>query len=188
MSVRDRDRDELALIRKSQDGDTAAFGELYERYRQAVYLLAYRVVRNQADAEELMQDSFIRAYRYLARYNTQYSFYTWLRTIVINLGRDWLRKRKSQQRGLESFASEQQLTTHLEDKIDRIADRQLLNQAISELSDQQRLSFILFEVEGLTLEEISVQLHCSVGTIKTHLHRARNQLRNKLRKDYIDFE
>lgn len=184
MAERDRDRDELDLIRRSQNGDTAAFGEIFERYKQAVYLLAYRVVRNQADADELLQESFIRAYRYLKRYDAKYSFYTWLRTIVINLGRDWLRKRKSQQVKFESFASEQPLITEPEERLGDIAARQILNQAISELSNQQRVCFVLFEVEGLTLEEISVQLHCSVGTIKTHLHRARNQLRNKL-KDKI---
>ncbi|MDI6783852.1 MAG: sigma-70 family RNA polymerase sigma factor [bacterium] len=184
----ERDRDELVLIQRSQDGDTAAFGELYQRYKQAVYSLAYRVVRNQADADELMQESFIRAYRYLARYDKQYSFYTWLRTIVINLGRDWLRKRKSQQVKFESYASEPARSSPPGARLDRIADRQLLNQAINELSNQQRLCFILFEVEGLTLEEISVQLRCSVGTVKTHLHRARNQLRNKLKNDYSDFK
>lgn len=180
----DRDRDELDLIRRSQQGDTAAFAELYQRYKQAVYSLSFRVVRNQADAEELLQESFIRAYRYLARYNTEYSFYTWLRTIVINLGRDWLRKKRAQQSGLESYAAENPQPLRVVNKLDQIGDRQLLNQAMNELSNQQRLSFVLFEVEGLTLEEISVQLQCSVGTVKTHLHRARNQLRNKLKKHY----
>ena len=180
----ERDRDELDLIRRSQQGDVTAFAELYQRYKQAVYLLAYRVVRNQADADELLQESFIRAYRYFNRYDAQYSFYTWIRTIVINLSRDWLRKRKTQQAGLESYAAENPQRTPPE-KIDQIADRQLLNQAISELSSQQRVSFILFEVEGLTLAEISVQLHCSVGTVKTHLHRARNQLRSKLKDKFI---
>ncbi|MCX7920028.1 MAG: sigma-70 family RNA polymerase sigma factor [bacterium] len=175
-------RSELDLIRRSQQGDTAAFGELYERYKLAVYQLAYRLMRNPADADELMQESFVRAYRYLRRYNAQYSFYTWLRTIVLNLGRDWLRKQKSQSTGLESFTSDQPGMSEPNENIDQLANRQLIHQAISELSEQQRLSFILFEIEGLTLEEISVQLNCSVGTVKTHLHRARSQLRNKLKE------
>jgi RNA polymerase sigma-70 factor, ECF subfamily len=178
---KERNREEMDLIQRSQQGDTAAFSELYQRYRQAVYLLSYRVVRNQADADELLQESFIRAYRYLGRYKSEYSFYTWLRTIVINLGRDWLRKRKVQQAGLESYAEENPQTPRVVNKLDQMGDRQLLDQAMDELSSQQRLSFVLFEVEGLTLEEISVQLNCSVGTIKTHLHRARNQLRKKLK-------
>ena len=94
-------RDDLELIRRSRDGDTAAFGEIYEKYKAAVYSLAYRIVRNHADADELMQESFIRAYRYISRYDTSYSFYTWIRTIVVNLSRDWLRRNKTQQAGIE---------------------------------------------------------------------------------------
>ncbi len=184
MHEQERNREEMDLIQRSQQGDTTAFAELYQRYRQAVYLLSYRVVRNQADADELLQESFIRAYRYLGRYKSEYSFYTWLRTIVINLGRDWLRKRKIQQAGLESYAEENLPLPRVIDKIEQLGDRQLLDQAMEELSSQQRLSFVLFEVEGLTLEEISVQLNCSIGTVKTHLHRARNQLRKKL-KDHL---
>ena len=181
-------RDDLELIRRSRDGDTAAFGEIYEKYKAAVYSLAYRIVRNHADADELMQESFIRAYRYISRYDASYSFYTWIRAIVVNLSRDWLRRNKTQQAGIEYYTAMSPQNPPKADKLDRMADRQLIQQALSELSSQQRLSFVLFEVEGMNLVEISIQLKCSVGTVKTHLHRARTQLRNKLKNDYRDFK
>src|SRR5208283_164630 len=102
------DNEEREMVRQCQNGDTSAFNELFKRYRTQVYQLAYRFSRNHADAEDILQNAFIRAFKYIHRFDTKYPFYPWLRTIVTNESQTYMgRKNKRQHEPLETATEEE---------------------------------------------------------------------------------
>ncbi len=188
------DNEERDMVRKCQNGDTNAFNELFRRYRTQVYQLAYRFSRNHADAEDILQNAFIRAFKYIHRFDTKYPFYPWLRTIVTNESQTYLGKRnKRQHEPLETANEEERdLLEIIPDLKNEPADKKIernqlgdeIHQAIQKLPDQQRICFTLFEIEDMKVREVAETLGCTEGTVKTHLHRARFALRTLL-KDKI---
>jgi len=186
------DAEEREWIRRCQKGDPNAFNELFNRYRTQVYQLAYRFSRNYADAEDILQNAFIRAFKYIHRFDTQYPFYPWLRAIVTNESQTYLGKRsKRQHEPLETTDPEERNLLdvipdpNIESADDKIERKQLgkeIHAAILKLPDQQRICFTLFEIEDMKVREIAETLGCTDGTVKTHLHRARFALRTLLKE------
>lgn len=174
---------EQELIKLAQAGDSDAFCLLAEAYERRIYSLAFHFCRDRQDAEDLSQEVWLRAYSAVASFRFESSFYTWLRKIAINCFLNYRRaaasKYQSHEQVSEDPANEQPAHTwetslHTQLVIDRVL------QALSDVTAQQRLIFLLKHQEGLTYEEISRSLGCSVGTVKKSVARTVAKLRDRL--------
>jgi RNA polymerase sigma-70 factor (ECF subfamily) len=186
-------RSEDELITAAQAGDADAFCLLAESYQRRVYLLALHYCRDAQDAEDLSQEVWLKAFKALAGFRGESSFYTWLRQIIIN---SFLNHRRAASRRWTSDSSAVNLEQLAEmdeangwqagrtrDAEGDMHARLLLQkvfEALGELTPQQRLIFLLKHREGLTYEEISKAFGCSTGTIKKALFRAVSKLRQQL--------
>jgi RNA polymerase sigma-70 factor, ECF subfamily len=186
---------ENQLIKSAQAGDRGAFSSLAQRYERRVYTLALYYTRERADAEDLAQEVWMKAYRALATFRGEASFYTWLRQITVNT---FLNHRRGEQlrwndhatpieQGAGDLATEGDTNGWLEGKTHRVEeeyDQRILVekvfQALGELTPQQRLIFLLKHREGMTYEEIAKTFNCSTGTVKKALFRAVTKLRQQL--------
>lgn len=175
--------------------DRKFFDELVERYHKQAYNIAYRMTGNHADAEDLTQDTFIKAYRFLDRYNRDMPFDNWLYRIMSNLFVDSLRRRpKAHLRSLDEPVRQEEGETPLEIADPAAGPEELalsseldaeMQQALSQIPEDFRLTVILSDIEGLSYEEISEVMGCSIGTVRSRLHRGRKLLREKL-KHYLE--
>ncbi|WP_048601019.1 RNA polymerase sigma factor SigW [Rubeoparvulum massiliense] len=180
---------EKQLIQSAKDGDQVAFKELVEIYKDKVFQLAYRMLNNRHDAEDIGQETFLRVYANLSRYDGEHKVSTWIYRIATNLCIDRLRKKKPSvhldasqgEEGLDWYSrlvsnertpEQQTLTTELQG---------MVQEAISQLPDKYRMVIILRYIDDLSLQEISDVLNLPVSTIKTRIHRGREALRKKLR-------
>jgi RNA polymerase sigma-70 factor (ECF subfamily) len=184
------DGDEAELIERAKKRDPQAFGVLVERYQRRVVVVALAVVRNQDDAIELAQETFIRAYENLGKFESRSSFSTWLYRIAANLAIDFRRRegRHSVLRGEEADNELGRMPSTLGDSF-KTAERSELskriNEALKELTPEHRAVILLREVEGLSYDEIGEVLQCPRGTVMSRLHYARSRLRSIL-KDLSD--
>jgi len=180
------DGDEAELIERATKGDTKAFGVLVERYQRRVVGVALAVVHNQEDALELAQETFIRAYENLAKFESRSSFSTWLYRIAANLSIDFRRRegRHPVLRGEDADHELSRLPSPLGDSF-KAAQRnelgQRISEALGELTPEHRTVILLREVEGLSYDEISEMMQCPRGTVMSRLHYARNHLREILK-------
>ncbi|MBD0372391.1 MAG: sigma-70 family RNA polymerase sigma factor [Pyrinomonadaceae bacterium] len=181
------------LIERARSGDREAFGLLARRFERRVYSLALFYTRNHGDAEDLSQEVWLKVYRHLESFRGESSFYTWLRQITVNT---FLNHRRSSIRHvggepqplrlveIESVDYEDTVRlargASMEDDLHRKMMVERVEAALTELTPQQRLIFILKHNEGMTYEEISAALNCSTGTIKKSLFRAVQKLRHHL--------
>ena len=179
---------DLGLVTKARTGDTDAFRVLVERHSRALFRLAYRMTGNQQDAEDVVQDSFLRAYKQLARFDERASFGTWLYRIAVNCSLDLVRSRKRRNELTAPAESEMEdpvlaLPSHdpAPDRIamsgevrDRVAD------AMGELSASERTAFVLRHFEGMCIEDVSRVLGCQPGAAKHSVFRAVQKLRRAL--------
>lgn len=181
------------LVERARRGDREAFTILARRFERRVYSLALYYTRNAADAEDLSQEVWLKVYRYLPSFRGESSFYTWLRQITINT---FLNHRRAATRSsgneaqtirlveMEAVDYEDALKPapgrDMEDDLHQKIMVERVERALSELTPQQRLIFILKHNEGMTYEEISLILNCSTGTIKKSLFRAVQKLRQHL--------
>ncbi len=178
---------DLDLIRRAKLGETAAYDELMTRYSQSIYRLCYSLCRNHADAEDLSQDTFIRAYRAIGRYDEQYRFYTWLHKIAVNL---CINRFNRQRRERTVQLAEDEDSAGWQDVPDQRPSpgdedlRRDLDQAILKLPEEQRAVFVLRVKEELSYNQISKMLRIPVGTVMSRLNRARGRLKELL-KDYL---
>ncbi len=183
------DRD-WAVVQRVQAGEVGAFDQLVLRYRERVYGVVYNMTSNREDAADLTQDAFIKAFKSINRFQGQSSFFTWLYRIAVNSALSRLRKAK-----LRTFFSfekivEDDKTTEvlaqLTDKngVDRdVYVRELqekLNEAMQKLSIKHRTVVTLFEIDGLSHEQIAEAAGCSVGTVRSRLHYAKQILQAEL--------
>jgi RNA polymerase sigma-70 factor (ECF subfamily) len=181
------------LIRAAQNGDRSAFDTLVRRYDRSVLRLALHMLGNEQDAQDVHQDAFIKAYRHLANFRFECSFYTWLYRIVTNLCLDQLRRRKSRKEDpstvLDSSGGEIDLMAHLTD--DRAAhnparelERKVMSVAIKDaldaLTPRERTVFELKHYQGLKLRTIGEMLSTTEETAKNTLFRATRKLRARL--------
>jgi RNA polymerase sigma-70 factor (ECF subfamily) len=179
------DANEAELIERARKGDTQAFGVLVERYQRRVVGVAMAVVHNQDDALELAQETFIRAYENLAKFESRSSFSTWLYRIAANISIDFRRRegRHTILRGEEGEHELDRLPSERGDSFLESARSELgrrLHGALQELTPEHRTVILLREVEGLSYDEISEVLQCPRGTVMSRLHYARDHLRGIL--------
>jgi RNA polymerase sigma-70 factor, ECF subfamily len=181
-----QDGDEAELIERSRKGDSAAFGVLVERYQRRVVGVALAVVHNQDDAIELAQETFVRAFENLSKFESRSSFSTWLYRIAANLAIDFWRRegRHVVLHGDDADSEIGKLPTSRGDSFKEVSRSELsarLKQALEELTPEHRAVILLREVEGMSYDEISDVLQCPRGTVMSRLHYARTHLRNILK-------
>jgi RNA polymerase sigma-70 factor (ECF subfamily) len=181
------DRD---LVDRARSGDSEAFGVLVRRHQKRIYRLALHLVRTGAEAEDVTQETFVRAYQALDRFDGRSEAFTWLYRICVNLSLNHLRSRKSQRISspvddsrVESFLQEDR-PSHGRDPAAAAQDRQLavaLAEGIDALSETLRTTLVLVCIEGMGHEEASRVLGCPEGTVAWRVHEARRKLREHLR-------
>jgi RNA polymerase sigma-70 factor (ECF subfamily) len=180
--------DEAELIERAKKGDTRAFGTLVERYQRRVIGVAMAVVHNQEDALELAQETFVRAFQSVGKFESRSSFSTWLYRIAANIAIDFRRRerRHPTMRGEEAENEIQRLPSKLGDSFKEAQRSEMsrrIRDALAELTQEHRAAILLREVEGLSYDEISEVMQCPRGTVMSRLHYARNHLREIL-KDF----
>ncbi len=182
--------DESSLVAGAKRGDTASFTELVNRYERKIFRLAKHITQNQEDAEDVLQDTFLKAYEHLGEFQEQSKFYTWLVRIAVNEALMKLRKRKTGKifsldetvdTGEETVSREIAVwDDNPEQRYSQEELRGILQQAIDALSPIFRTVFVLRDVDELSTEETAGVLGISVPAVKSRLLRARLQLRDKL--------
>ena len=185
------DRD---LVDRARGGDAAAFGELVRRHQPRIHRLAVHMLRDRAEAEDVSQETFIRAYKALARFDGRSEPYTWFYRITINLSLNRIRSRKTQRTTHDT--EDPRLDGLLTDKRPESADPsgvasrkqlyQVLCQGVDGLSDTLRTTLILVCIDGRSHEEVSGILGAPEGTIAWRVHEARRKLREFLQTRGFD--
>ena len=182
--------DESAVVAQAREGDTEAFGELVRRYEGRIFRLAQHVTQNREDAEDVLQETFMKAYEHLDQFKGDSKFYTWIVRIAVNQALMKLRRRKTD----KSVSLDETIDTGEDMVVREIAawgedpEQQLsreelagiLDSAIQSLEPLYRSVFVLRDIEELSTEETAEALGLSVPAVKSRLLRARLQLREKL--------
>lgn len=184
--------DEAQLVSAAKGGDTHAFEELVNRYERKIFRLGMNITQNKEDAEDVMQDAFLKSYQNLDRFQGDSRFYTWLVRIAVNEALMKLRKRRPNQVSLDEPLTDDGIDSvfrEIEDwgpspekKFAQTELNEILNAVIGELDPIFRVAFLLRDVEGLSTEETAQILGISVAAVKSRLLRARLKLRQRLNK------
>lgn len=184
--------DDIALATEAKQGDKGAFTELMNRYAQRVFRVARHITKNDQDAEDVLQDTFLKAYSRLGQFEGNAKFYTWIVRVAVNEALMRMRRGKNrvtvsldQELETSDGAIQRELpaeTESPEESLSRTELRESLTQAIDSLSEIYRPVFVLRDVEGLSTEETAEMLNLSLPAVKSRLLRARLQLRQKLRR------
>jgi len=183
-------KDDFELVRASRDGDQEAFGELVRKYQGKIYSLAYGMVGNHADADDLAQEIFLKTYRNIKKFRFKSSFYTWLYRIATNT----IISRRKKLRGDSHLELKPQvldiegspyLATRLGgEKGDRAMSSKEMKKdiyrAIDTLSDKHKEVVVMHDIEGIPNSEIAQILSISQGTVRSRLHYARERLQKEL--------
>jgi len=175
------------LVARSIAGDTESFDQLILRWERPIYALAYRTIGREEDARDIVQDTFLRAYRALPGFKGQAKFSSWLYRIALNLCRDWMRRQRRapivpapEGVDIAELASEQGPVESIEDLVARREMSRAVAQAMKELPEEQRTAIILKEYHGLTFQEIADLQGCPLSTVKTRLYQGLTVLRRHL--------
>ena len=186
------ERSDEELVRRSQQDDERAFGELVGRYESKVYSLALRMLRNPEDAEDVLQDTFLRAYRGIKAFQGNSTFSTWIYRIAANSALMRLRKKQLPTVSIED-ADERETPVSIVDwkpgPVEQLLTKetlQAMDEAIEALPPEFRQVFILRDVEELSNAEVAEILDLSVAAVKSRLHRARLKVRNRLAAYFND--
>jgi len=178
--------EEQILVGKAQKGDMGAYDELVRRYQERIYATLYHMTSNHEDANDLTQDTFIKAFQALKTFKGGSSFYTWVYRIGVNKTINFLKQRKN--RSHMSLNDLDFNAEHDPDLVALISDRtprrevnlaelqEKLNEAMQKLSDSHRLVVTLHDVQGLPHDEIAEIMDCNIGTVRSRLFYARQQL------------
>jgi len=186
---------DAALMLRVKQGDTAAFTELVEKYKQPVMNLVYRTLRDATEAEDLAQNVFIQVYKSAHRYKTTARFTTWLFTIARNLCLNEIRRRSrhpAESLDVPHPEQDDQPLRQIEDKKtfsppEKLLQHELekkIDEALADLPENQRTAILLCRQEELSYEEIGEVLGCSLSATKSLIHRGRETLKEKL-KPYL---
>lgn len=185
---------DASIVAAVQEGDVSAFDTLVAKYRERLYSVIYNLTNNTADAADLTQETFIKAFKSIGRFRRNASFYTWLYRIGINTTFNHLKKFKNRRcfslETLQHSARELEFVQQLSasksaDTSTILKELQVrLNEALQMLSDIHRTVVVLFEVEGFSHAQIAAIMGCSEGTVRSRLHYAKDQLRHIL-QDYV---
>jgi RNA polymerase sigma-70 factor (ECF subfamily) len=182
--------DEAAVVAQARLGDAKAFSELLRRYEGKIFRLALHITQNREDAEDVLQEAFLKAYEHLDQFQGQSKFYTWIVRIAVNQALMKLRKRKTDRSvsldetidtGEDTVAREiAAWDENPEQQYSREEINEILSSAIDGLAPIYRAVFVLRDVDELSTEETAEALDLSVPAVKSRLLRARLQLRDKL--------
>lgn len=182
---------DVEIVRQVQAGDVAAFDRLILKYRERVYGIIYNMTSNREDAADLTQDAFIKAFQSIHRFGGQSSFFTWLYRIAVNSTLSHLRKARIRSFfSLERVDADEPVSKEI---IEALTDRtgaerdsyvrelqEKLNDAMQKLSIKHRTVVTLFEIDGLSHQEIAEVMNCSIGTVRSRLHYAKQLLQAEL--------
>ncbi len=177
--------DEAALIRKAQEGDADAFESLVRKYQKMIYALCRRLTGVHQAADDLAQETFIKAYFALPRFDTRWPFYPWLRRIAVNSSFNYLKARKKECPMDERTAAEPSRGMSPEsgqpdERYEHAEFEERFNSALRSLPEDQRSVFVLRYYESMSYEEISRALNLPNGTVMSRLNRARRKLKSLL--------
>ena len=186
----DRDIDQQ-LVERVQRGDKAAFDLLVSKYQRKIFRLLSRLIRDQAELEDVAQEAFIKAYRALPNFRGDSAFYTWLYRIAINTAKNHL---VSQGRRAPTTTEADIEEAETFDDGDRLRDLntpesmlvtkqvgEAVNRAIDQLPEDLRTAIVLREIEGLSYEEIAESMNCPIGTVRSRIFRAREAIAQELK-------
>jgi len=188
------EQEDVVLVKLAQKLDTVAYEKLVRRYQERIYATIYHMTANHEDANDLAQETFIKAYRALSSFKGDSSFYTWLYRIAVNKTINFLKQRKNR-----LYLSLNDLDLNAENDPDLVALvsertprrdlnlvelQQRLNEAMLKLSETHRLVVTLHDIQGLSHEEIGRIMDCNIGTVRSRLFYARQQLQAYL-SDYL---
>jgi RNA polymerase sigma-70 factor (ECF subfamily) len=178
---------ERALIERVLSGDIDAFEPLITPYRQPLLGLAYRITKNWEDAKETSQETFLRAFKYLANVDVQKSFRNWIYQILINTARN-LKKKQAAQDRLRSDMPLSELPVDSGDDPEQAQFgrelRSQLRDCLDVLSDREREVFLLRDIEGWNIKETADVLKCSSIAVRVHLSEARRKIKEKIKEKY----
>jgi RNA polymerase sigma factor RpoE len=186
--------EEMALVERARRGDMSAYDDLIRRYQERIYATVYHMTSNHEDANDLAQESFIKAYQALKSFKGGSSFYTWIYRIAVNKTINFLKQRKN--RAHMSLNDLDFNAEHDPDLVALVSDKtprrdiglselqEKLNAALQKLSEHHRLVVTLHDVQGLSHEEIAKIMDCNIGTVRSRLFYARQQLQAYL-SDYL---
>jgi RNA polymerase sigma-70 factor (ECF subfamily) len=177
MSEKDIDH---GLMKSIQNGDMVAFNDMVDRYKDRLMNVIGRMLSSTEEAEDVVQETFVRVYQHRQSFNFQHCFSTWIYTIALNLARNELRKRKkfkfldiTDMQGSESeFAIEMKLPSRLPEEIKK---------AIECLPEKYKMAFMLRDMQEMPYDEVAKVLSVPLGTVKSRVNRARMMLRDKLK-------
>ena len=186
--------DESALVAQSREGDAEAYGQLVRRYQNKIFRLAQHITQNREDAEDVLQETFLKAYEHLDQFQGNSKFYTWIVRIAVNQALMKLRRRKNDKSvsmdetidtGEDTVVRE--IAAWDEDPEERLSREELgeiLDKAIETLDPPYRSVFVLRDIEELSTEDTAEALGLSIPAVKSRLLRARLQLREKLTRQF----
>jgi RNA polymerase sigma-70 factor (ECF subfamily) len=176
--------DDTDLIRLFRESEISAFEELVRKYQDRIYNLCRYMVRDPREAQDAAQDVFLKAYRGLKDFKPESSLYTWLYRIAVNTCLDYKRRSRREARRNESLSEDLPSAEPSPDSLCESKEKtEALQAALAKLHAKLRAAIVLREIEGLPYEEIARVLHISVGTVKSRLSRAREELRRIMLKE-----
>ncbi len=181
---------DLELVRRVQRGERAAFDLLVRRYQHRVIKLVARLLRDPAEAEDVAQEAFVKAYRAIGSFRGDSAFYTWLYRIAVNTARNAMASRQRRPLDYEADLGEGQQAA-LESRLRHVDTPEAaalsgeiqatVDRAVAELPEDLRTAILLREVEGLSYEEIAAAMDCPVGTVRSRIFRAREAIDRNLK-------
>jgi RNA polymerase sigma-70 factor (ECF subfamily) len=176
--------EDAELVARICSGDLGAFEFLYHKYKTRLYRTALAITGDRGASEEILQDTFVRAYAAMGRADGSVSLSPWLHRIAVNLSCNWVRRNRQRLVTLDTWLDRLVVpavsTEHVAESIEL---GQIVREALAGLGINQRAVLVLFYVLGFSLSEIALILDCPVGTVKSRLHYACKALRRKLNQD-----
>lgn len=177
--------EEAALVQSAQNGDQAAFAEIVRCYQRAIHRVAYGLTRNASDADDLAQETFVRAWQAIGRFRLGEPLYPWLSRIAVNLAFSLHRhRRRRPEQSIEPLVEAGRQWGVEDDPADRAAESEhgrQLREAMGELKPEHQTVLVLRAVEDLPYDEIARVLNVPVGTVMSRLSRARAELKERLK-------
>ncbi|RJQ62267.1 MAG: RNA polymerase sigma factor [Stygiobacter sp.] len=171
------------LIKNAVEGDLSAFEAILKNHQYYAYTVAFRVLTNDDDAKDVVQESFVRIWKHLGSYNKKVKFTTWMYKIVINLCYDKLRARKTENERRETIGDD--FVSGLDNPEKQLTNKEqaeIIKHVSNGLPEKQRMVFVLRDLEELTTDEVSQIMDISAESVKTNLSIARKTIRTKLIK------
>jgi len=183
--------DDRELAKAARKGDERAFADLVHRHSGGLHRAVARILSDESEAWDVVQMAFLRAWQSLDRYNSKWSFATWLYRIGTNLAIDLLRSRSSRERAHKAGSDHMlRVVGGQESAADLTRQREvdaILGELVEVLTPQQRAAFVMREVEGLETSEVAAMLGCSQTTVRNHVFQARKALRRQMRDRFPEY-